>query len=98
MTENYAALDILKHYLSGVDSSQTLNAADVKQETMEPFVLFGSSFPKDQEYTQVRRWFILLGVPQQALGLFPLWMNVEFVFQEDNPYRPERYFYDCACA
>ena len=53
MTENYAALDILKHYLSGVDSSQTLNTADVKQETMEPFVLFGSSFPKDKEYTQV---------------------------------------------
>ena len=53
LTENYAALDILKHYLSGVDSSQTLNTADVKQETMEPFVLFGSSFPKDQEYTQV---------------------------------------------
>ena len=54
LTENYAALDILKHYLSGVDSSQTLNTADVKQETMEPFVLFGSSFPKDKEYTQVR--------------------------------------------
>ena len=53
LTENYAALDILKHYLSGVDSSQTLNTADVKQETMEPFVLFGSSFPKDKEYTQV---------------------------------------------
>jgi hypothetical protein len=57
LTENYAALDILKHYLSGVDSSQTLNTADVKQETMEPFVLFGSSFPKDQEYTQVGRKF-----------------------------------------
>ncbi len=47
LTENYAALDILKH------SNQTLYTADVKQETMEPFVLFGSSFPKDQEYTQV---------------------------------------------
>ena len=53
LTENYAALDILKHYLSGVDSSATLNTADVRQETMEPFVLFGSSFPKDKEYTQV---------------------------------------------
>jgi hypothetical protein len=53
LTENYAALDILKHYLSGVDSSQTLNTANVRQETMEPFVLFGSSFPKDKEYTQV---------------------------------------------
>ena len=54
LTENYAALDILKHYLSGVDSSQTLNTVNVKQETMEPFVLFGSSFPKDKEYTQVQ--------------------------------------------
>ena len=53
LTENYAALDILKHYLSGVDSNQTLSSADVRQETMEPFVLFGSSFPKDKEYTQV---------------------------------------------
>ena len=32
-----------------------LSTADAKQETMEPFVLFGSSFPKDKEYTQVRR-------------------------------------------
>ena len=54
LTENYAALDILKHYLSGVDSSHTLKTTDVMQETMEPFVLFGSSFPKDKEYTQVR--------------------------------------------
>ena len=53
LTENYAALDILKHYLSGVDSTQTHNTADVKQGSIEPFVLFGSSFPKDQEYTQV---------------------------------------------
>ena len=53
LTENYAALDILKHYLSGVDSTQAVNTADAKQETMEPFVLFGSSFPKDREYTQV---------------------------------------------
>ena len=54
LTENYAALDILKHYLSGVDSSHTLKTTDVMQETMEPFVLFGSSFPKDKEYTQVQ--------------------------------------------
>ena len=54
LTENYVALDILKHYLSRVDSSQTLSTVNVKQETMEPFVLFGSSFPKDKQYTQVQ--------------------------------------------
>lgn len=48
LTENYAALDILKHYLSDVSSSQS----EALQET-GPFVLFGSSFPKDKEYTQV---------------------------------------------
>ena len=53
LTENYVALDILKHYLSGVTSSQTMNTADVGKEKTEPFVLFGSSFPKDKEYTQV---------------------------------------------
>ncbi len=48
LTENYAALDILKHYLhvggEGVDD-QVL--------TSQPYILFGSSFPKDKEYTQV---------------------------------------------
>lgn len=48
LTENYAALDILKHYLhvggEGVDD-QAL--------TSQPYILFGSSFPKDKEYTQV---------------------------------------------
>ena len=49
LTENYAALDILKHYLSDVSlANQTTEHQD-----MEPFILFGSSFPKDKEYTQV---------------------------------------------
>ncbi len=49
LTENYAALDILKHYLhvggEGVDDQAAL--------TSQPYILFGSSFPKDKEYTQV---------------------------------------------
>ena len=61
LTENYAALRILHHYLQDVvaiapaklgeqmdEETETLNIAH-----MEPFVLFGSSFPKDKEYTQV---------------------------------------------
>lgn len=45
LTENYAALEVLKNnYLS-------INQAE--GNTVPPFVLFGSSFPKDKEYTQV---------------------------------------------
>ena len=80
LTENYAALEILKQYLqdqertfpqfpsqSDESAPQTIGQSDesVPQSTgesvelslkpweMEPFVLFGSSFPKDKEYTQV---------------------------------------------
>ena len=64
LTENYAALQVLKHYLykevgmqpdghaAGCDDSQ------IKQQALhqtEPFFLFGSSFPKDREFTQVYR-------------------------------------------
>lgn len=48
LTENYVALDILKHYLGNV------NLAEGYHEEMEPYILFGSSFPKDKEYTQVK--------------------------------------------
>jgi hypothetical protein len=63
LTENYAALEILKQ------SNQTLYTADMKQETMEPFVLFGSSFPKDRDYTQVgtHTFTYIIGVPEQVL-------------------------------
>ncbi len=48
LTENYAALDIMKHYLHvGVD------VVDDQDLTLQPYILFGSSFPKDKEYTQV---------------------------------------------
>ena len=40
MTENFAALRVLQQYL-------------LCDEDEPPFVLFGSSFPKDMEYTQV---------------------------------------------
>ena len=40
MTENFAALRVLQQHL-------------LRDEDEPPFVLFGSSFPKDMEYTQV---------------------------------------------
>ena len=69
LTENYAALEILKQYLqdqertfpqfpsqSDESTPQSTGGSDElsrKPWEMEPFVLFGSSFPKDKEYTQV---------------------------------------------
>ena len=45
LTENYAALNILKHYINiGFDSKDSSN---------QPYILFGSSFPKDKDYTHV---------------------------------------------
>lgn len=56
LTENYVALDILKHYLSDVNTLHQLDSAEGNpEENLEPYVLFGSSFPKDKEYTQVSR-------------------------------------------
>lgn len=53
LTENYAALHILHHYLT--DALKTVSPSNKAASGMnsEPFVLFGSSFPKDKEYTQV---------------------------------------------
>ena len=48
LTENYAALEILQHYLN--DTEMSLKR---QPEQMHPFILFGSSFPRDKEYTQV---------------------------------------------
>ena len=52
LTENYVALDILKRFLSDLNSAQ-LTSADGTAEVLEPHVLFGSCFPKDNRYIQV---------------------------------------------
>ena len=53
LTENYAALDILKNPKNYLEEGLSISgAADV-----QPFILFGSSFPKDKEYTQVHEQF-----------------------------------------
>ena len=59
LTENYAALQVIKHFLheevglrnQGDEVSLALTPRTGHR--IEPFVLFGSSFPKDREYTQV---------------------------------------------
>ena len=44
---------------------------DVKQASeVQPFILFGSSFPKDKEYTQVGVTLILKGWPCKLLFCF----------------------------
>ena len=56
LTENYAALNILKQYLQDIGSEKPVKSEQpsIKPWEMEPLVLFGSSFPKDKEYTQVK--------------------------------------------
>jgi hypothetical protein len=59
LTENYAALEILQQYLQDQESGHPsltvhLEQPSLKPWEMAPFVLFGSSFPKDKEYTQVK--------------------------------------------
>ena len=59
LTENYAALDILRHYLNDVVASidpGSDGSSERLLEKMEPFILFGSSFPRDKEFTQVGAW------------------------------------------
>ena len=78
LTENYVALQVIKHFLyeevglrnqkgdevflSSSSASMIGSARGLEESPMspgstghriEPFVLFGSSFPKDREYTQV---------------------------------------------
>lgn len=57
LTENYAALDILEHYIRG--KKQERAVASEEDSTAAPFTLFGSSFPKDKDYTQVRQYRVL---------------------------------------
>ena len=66
LTENYAALDILEHYIRGKEQESTmplgtgLEGAETSTTALKPFTLFGSSFPKDREYTQVCKSILFL--------------------------------------
>ena len=58
LTENYAALGILKQYL--IDN---MSSGGVVGDGLisHPYILFGSSFPKDKEYTQVSVCVCIIG-------------------------------------
>ena len=51
LTDNYSSLQVLKHYIVTSSSLQASNSSI--SQSMEPYVLFGSSFPKDSEFAQV---------------------------------------------
>ena len=53
LTENYAALDILKNPKTYLEEGLTISQTGDEVADVQPFILFGSSFPKDKEYTQV---------------------------------------------
>ena len=53
LTENYAALDILKNPKNYLDEGLSISQSEDGVHDVQPFILFGSSFPKDKEYTQV---------------------------------------------
>ena len=55
LTENYAALQAALHVLSKIHKERSTEdvICEDSDEDMEPVILFGSSFPRDREYTQV---------------------------------------------
>ena len=57
LTENYAALDILKNSKNYLSDDMLARPGTEPDEgparDIHPFILFGSSFPKDKVYTQV---------------------------------------------
>lgn len=59
LTENYSALQVLNRYLRKEVGLRPLESTVAESQNennrVPPFVLFGSSFPKDRDYTQVCR-------------------------------------------
>lgn len=61
LTENYAALDILKNPKNYLEEGLSISHGKIKTAVDEqPFIIFGSSFPKDKEYTQVCDFFFVV--------------------------------------
>eukprot|EP00731_Ephydatia_muelleri_P024235 Em0016g506a len=88
LTENYAALRILHHYLhDAVQISPTKSRDQTDEQTdtlnlahMEPFVLFGSSFPRDKEYTQVCRNINQIKICMET-GRTVILLNLESLYE-----------------
>ncbi|XP_022783821.1 E3 ubiquitin-protein ligase rnf213-alpha-like [Stylophora pistillata] len=77
LTENYAALPILKELLRIDDEPQI---GDESRTVDEPVVIFGSSFPKDQEYTQVCRDINRIKVCMET-GRTVILLNLESLYE-----------------
>lgn len=95
LTENYAALEVLKHYIYDPHPTEKLQSLEIREPQqsasshpstheiepweMEPFVLFGSSFPRDTEYTQVYHcicvMYMLKVIVNELLFTSPLYSN-----------------------
>ena len=63
LTENYVALDILKNPKNYLSDDMTIaqpgtESVEGSARDIQPFILFGSSFPKDKEYTQVSLCYV----------------------------------------
>ncbi|CAI8034865.1 E3 ubiquitin-protein ligase RNF213 [Geodia barretti] len=85
LTENYAALEILQQYLQDQESGHpSLNVhpeqPSLKPWEMAPFVLFGSSFPKDKEYTQVCRNINQIKICME-IGRTVILLNLENLYE-----------------
>jgi hypothetical protein len=85
LTENYAALEILKQYLQDQEGGHPLLSlqsveSSMKPWEMEPFVLFGSSFPKDKEYTQVCRNINQIKICME-IGRTVILLNLENLYE-----------------
>ena len=68
MTENFAALPRVKQIL-------------LEEDSEEPYVIFGSGFPKDQLFTQVKCCFHALFYYMMSLFLcvcFPAFLCISF--------------------
>jgi hypothetical protein len=85
LTENYAALEILQQYLQDQESGHPsltvhLEQPSLKPWEMAPFVLFGSSFPKDKEYTQVCRNINQIKICME-IGRTVILLNLEHLYE-----------------
>ncbi|XP_019862305.1 PREDICTED: E3 ubiquitin-protein ligase rnf213-alpha-like [Amphimedon queenslandica] len=86
LTENYAALQVIKHFLHeeiGIKLDKSLEALSSRgnsEHRMEPFVLFGSSFPKDREYTQVCRNINLIKICMET-GRTVILLNLKNLYE-----------------
>ena len=81
LTENYSAVQTLKNFV--VTNCLSLNLTedeDLSKDALEPFVLFGSSFPKDSEYAQVCRNISEIRLCMEA-GRMVILLNLENLYE-----------------